>query len=309
MPGAYTHLTMVNQLAERRTMEKMAGMPPEAIQICGYHRRYCELGVVSPDYPYLKIGDSGASHWADRFHNRTTDAVVRAAIDILRGQQGDQRDKGLAWLLGYFTHIVMDVVMHPVINKKVGPYLTNKKKHRTCEMNQDVHVFKTMMNLEVKLAEFLNTGVLRCGPNPGTLDPDIVSLWSDAISHAYPAEFAESAPDPASWHRWFGTMVDKIAEENDWLVVLSRHMLGADAAISYPPEGDLEEEYIVDLPRPDTGVISFDELFTKTKGHAVELWPLVARAVLVNDDTYKSRLAHWDMDTGADSSGKPVFWR
>ena len=308
MPGGYTHLTMANELAQRRFMEQMPNMPSEAVTICGYQRNYCELGVVSPDYPYLKLMDSQASHWADLFHNNNTDGVVRECIAALRAQTGERRDKGLAWLLGYVTHIVMDVTMHPVVNEKVGPYIDNKRDHRFCEMNQDVWIFKNRMNLSVKLSEFLTHGVRSCGPDASTLDPDILALWSGALARVYPAEFANHAPDPGAWHQWFGIMVDKVAEEGDWLCALSRHVLKADPAISYPPEDELDMDFINALPTPGGGTIEFNVLFDKAKANAAQLWPLIARAVLQNDDSYQASFAHWDLDTGKDRAGKLVFW-
>lgn len=308
MPGGYTHLTMANELTERRTLERMPSMPAQIIAFAGPLKHYCELGVVSPDYPYLQLNSKSANHWADLMHYTATDGVIRQAIAILRGWQGERRDKGLMWLLGYFTHVVMDVVLHPVINIKVGDYATNQTKHRRCEMNQDVHVFRQRLNLSVKLSEFLNSGTLRCGPNRTMLDNDIWELWTTALERTYPAEFARNAPHPNMWHTWFGTMVDKIAEEGDWLKALSRHVLDADPAYTYPPEDQLEMTYIEDLRTPDGKPIHFDALFDKAKSHACELWPLIARGVLEKDDTFAARLSSWNLDTGKDPAGRYVFW-
>lgn len=47
--------------------------------------------------------------------------------------------------------------------------------HRVCEMHQDVYIFKKHMNLDVGLAEFLDSGVRACGRDgdPDRLDEDI----------------------------------------------------------------------------------------------------------------------------------------
>jgi hypothetical protein len=299
---------MVNQLAERRTSGRMPGMPREAVSACSNFRGYCELGVVSPDYPYLKILSGASSEWADRFHHDTTDAVIRNAIAILRTWDGDKQAKGLAWLLGYLTHLVMDVTMHPVVNKKVGPYEQNKSEHRRCEMSQDVYIFDKLMNLDVKLSEFLNSGILRCGPNASTLDPDIIELWTTSIQRAYPDAFQADAPDPASWHQWFGTMVDKVAEEGDWLVSISRHVFDGGVALTFPALDEIDRDFIDNLHQPDGEPIKFDDLFDKAKNNCAELWPLVAKAVFENDDAFDTALGDWNMDTGEDKNGRMVFW-
>jgi hypothetical protein len=54
MPGAYTHLTPVNLIREPARLENQ-GFTPEAVVSLPDYFRFCELGAVSPDYPYLDI--------------------------------------------------------------------------------------------------------------------------------------------------------------------------------------------------------------------------------------------------------------
>lgn len=68
MPAAYAHLTLVNVLKERRNLEKIPGMPRPAVIAVGKYAKFCELGAVSPDYPYLALGDADAAKWADAMH-------------------------------------------------------------------------------------------------------------------------------------------------------------------------------------------------------------------------------------------------
>jgi len=42
------------------------------------YSKFCGLGSVSPDYPYLALGDGGAKRWADIMHYTRTGEVIHA---------------------------------------------------------------------------------------------------------------------------------------------------------------------------------------------------------------------------------------
>lgn len=58
MPGAYAHLTLVAIASEPDELEA-AGVPKDAIMALLDFAKYCELGAVSPDYPYLAMTHPG----------------------------------------------------------------------------------------------------------------------------------------------------------------------------------------------------------------------------------------------------------
>lgn len=305
MPGAYTHITMANRAAERVSLEAVSGFPQRAIGACGRWRKFCELGAVSPDYPYLQITSTGAKRWADKMHYERTGDVIKTTLRRLRTMTGVAQDKGLVWLLGYTVHVVMDVTIHPVINEKVGPYAQNKTRHRDCEMNQDVHIFRSL-NLSVTLSEHLDTGIKSCRSGDGGLDDDIRDLWMAALMEVHSQEAEENAPDPDAWHRYFGAIVDSI-ERSGWFEPISRHVLGA-SGVLYPREDDIDQQYIRNLPTPDGGEIHLDELFERARHNVHDVWAVVARGVLEGDDEFETRIGDWDLDTGRDSNGRLVFW-
>jgi len=68
MPGAYAHMTLVNLLRKPARLEEIPGFPNEAISAVLEYFRFTELGAVSPDYPYLAIGDINSAKWADDIH-------------------------------------------------------------------------------------------------------------------------------------------------------------------------------------------------------------------------------------------------
>jgi hypothetical protein len=92
MPGAYAHLTMVNLAKEPGRLEKQ-GFPPEAIVPVLDYFRFCELGAVSPDYPYLDIAHSSAGEWADRMHYQKTGDMIKAGVEWTK------RKKAMCFLL------------------------------------------------------------------------------------------------------------------------------------------------------------------------------------------------------------------
>ena len=65
MPGAFAHITLTNMLKETKRLDALGGFPDAAKAAALKYFMYCELGAVSPDYPYLAIGDQGAAKWAD----------------------------------------------------------------------------------------------------------------------------------------------------------------------------------------------------------------------------------------------------
>lgn len=297
---------MANVAAERAGLERVPGFPRDAIRACGRWRKFCELGAVSPDYPYLEIGNSKAKRWADLMHYQRTDGVIRAGIQRLRTMDGDARDKGLAWLLGYTAHVVMDVTIHPVVNERVGPYEKNKTAHRICEMNQDVYIFFERMGLEINFSEHIDSGLKACGNPEGGLDRDVRALWTGALTDSYPAETAINPPDPDAWHFCFKHVIDAI-EGGGWLAAMSRH-ISRDLGVVYPRREALDMSYIESLPTPLGSLIHFDELFDRARANVHRVWTLVADGALGMNDQYAAGLAHWNLDTGEDSNQRLVFW-
>ena len=144
MPGAYAHITLVNQAREPARLDAIDEFPDEGKRIAAQNLNFLELGAVSPDYPYLAIldGDSGA--WADLMHYVNTGGMIQEGIRRARELDGLAQEKCLAWLMGYVAHVATDVTIHPVVQLKVGPYEQNKGAHRHCEMHQDVHIYQRL---------------------------------------------------------------------------------------------------------------------------------------------------------------------
>lgn len=309
MPAAYAHLTLVNVLKERRRLETIAGMPRPAVIAVGKYAKFCELGAVSPDYPYLALGDADAAKWADAMHYTCVGDMIRAGADYVRSLSGEVQQKCVAWLLGYCAHVAMDVTVHPVIELKVGPYADNKLDHRVCEMHQDVYIFKKHMNLDVGLAEFLDSGIRACGRDgdPDRLDEVIARLWTAMMQTAHADEFARNPPDVDLWHRRFGAVVDDIAEEGGRLLPIARHVAG-DVGLTYPLEHELDHGHLDGLQCPRGGARHYDQIFDLALKNVGNVWNWVANAALRGVGQELAQITAWNLDTGRDEHGQLVFW-
>lgn len=155
------------------------------------------MGAVSPDYPYLDIGNKDAEQWADLMHNYRTGEMIQIGINALQGIGGEEKREGLAWLLGYAAHVVADVTIHPIVGLKTGlPYKDHKTDHRKCEMHQDAYVFQRLNLGEIGLAEHLDSGIKAYGDvdNSDNLDREIERLWGIMLQRVYSYDFGKNFP-------------------------------------------------------------------------------------------------------------------
>lgn len=307
MPGAYTHITLVNELKEPLRLEAIPGFNVDAITSVLDFFKFCELGVVSPDYPYLAIDDSNATKWADLMHYIRTGDMIKAGVKHVSRLQGDNKRKAFAWLLGYSAHVATDVTIHPVVELKVGPYAENKTAHRVCEMHQDAYIFQRLNLGQVGLSEHLDSGIWGCcEANSNRLDLVISRLWDSMLRETYPQEFNSNPPDIDKWHRRFKLMVDEIGEEGNHLMPIARHV-AVDCGLTYPACEAVDPQYIKSLKVPK-GRMGYDAIFDKAIDSTGSVWSLIAKGVFGGDDTYLARIGDWNLDTGKDANGKYVFW-
>ena len=73
-------------------------------------------------------------------------------------------------------------------------------------------------------------------------------------------------------------MVDKIGEEGNHLMPISRH-LAIDCGLTYPPVNAIDLQYIKALKTP-AGNLDYDEIFNRAKQNVSHIWSLIAQAVL-----------------------------
>ena len=250
MAGGYTHLTLVRSLVADACNRKYDSNPPQRqvmlADVLEAWGRYAYLGGVSPDYPYLGLDDE----WADFMHKGGTDRMVRRAMPAIhdsrsRDPAGASWQRQFAWLLGLASHVVADVVVHPVVNIKVGKYELNKVRHRLCEMNQDVWIYRQRINLDLNYSDHMKTEIRACGGRLD-LDDDVEQLWADCFEAAYGRRPGDDQID--KWHVAFQTLVD-VAEAGREIPIIGRPLV--DSAKAYPALAEAAgSEFVTALTTP-----------------------------------------------------------
>lgn len=310
MPGAYAHITLANLMREPARLKQIGFSDAASACVLDY-LRYCELGAVSPDYPYLSVTEAGAAKWADLMHYERTGELLRAGIEGVKNLAGEERRRAFAWLLGYAAHVATDVTIHPVVELKVGPYAQNKKAHRVCEMHQDAYIFAKHMNLgEVGLCEHLTSGIARCivPGSPGRVDQTIRTLWEGILGKVHPDEATTNPPRVDQWHRGFDRMVNKIGEEGNRLMPIARHV-AVNCGLTYPALAEVDHpEYITSLKVPGGNTQHYDEIFERAIESVGEAWSAVERAIFRQDAAAAGLFGSWNLDTGLDENNRLVFW-
>lgn len=322
MAGGYTHLTLVRS-AIRESRRKI----PALQDVLDFWGRFAYLGGVSPDYPYLGLD----ADWADLMHKSMTDQMVKCAMPLLHQARIEHPDakewrQQFAWLLGFVSHIIADVTIHPVVNIRVGKYELNKDSHRRCEMNQDVWIYKEITGLDLHVSDNMKGEIRSCG-TAIDLNDDVENLWKTCLERTFqPRQLQNEQID--KWHAFFIKLVD-LAEVGRKIPVFGRHM--ASGAFAYPANNELDESFFanidvpvsssiknsVDLESPDFEQpqdrgrpTSFTEIFKKTRRHILEAWRVLSDD-LFGDDTklgsqHMTVFGDWSLDTGVDKNSKKL---
>lgn len=301
MPGPYAHITAVN-LAKSRIHE--ISMSEKSAKSVLYWLGALELGSVSPDYPYLSLKREN-TRWADIMHYTRTASLIRHGVKVVRDMQGIRQEKAIAWLFGLTAHLATDTTIHPVIERKVGPYKYNKTQHRLCEMHQDVYIFPRLDLGDVGRTEHLKYGIAGCTEEEsGQLDEAISQAWFSTLCATHPRKAEQAPPRPREWHRAFLRLLGGISTANHHFA-FGRHV-AARHSLNYPM--DVTAEYVVDLPTPE-GPMSYDAIFDRAVTNVLATWSILDSA-LTGDDTRLARLSNWNLDTGLIPETRQLaFWR
>lgn len=308
MPGAFAHLTLANLAAGDNKLDQAELNVSSKIAI-SENIPYIELGAVSPDYPYLAISIlEDNAKWADYMHlDNKTDVIIDTGIKYLQSLDGTEKDKAFAWLCGLVSHIVADVVIHPVVELKVGPYHGNEKAHRICEMHQDAHIYQRMELGGIGLAEHLSTGIGKCSfdSDKDKIDPLIKDIWMKMLRAIRPNEFNEDAPNIDAWHEAFNKNVG-LFEEGHKLHPLARHV-AVNAGMTYPDEDNIDIQYIENLTVPN-GTMNYDDIADIAIDKIAQSWKRIGDAVYTNDNSLLAHFGGWNLDSGRDTNNQLVYW-
>ena len=307
MSGGYTHITLAQLAIEEICFRREGLLHDDAKQALGNWKKFCIVGAVAPDYPYLDVMDSHSVDWADAMHKGHAVALLRNGVVKIRDMEQDNvRQKCMAWLFGFASHVVTDGTIHPVVNLKVGPYEQNKARHRSCEMSQDVYAHSRLNLGVLDFNQQISTNVANTsdGDNRDRMDPDVADLWQGLLTGVY-SGFDPQLPSPKvhDWHRAMHRMM-KIGESGNVLFAFARHV-AANQGLVYPATP--ETEYIRGLEVPGGSTMNFEDIFQKAFNNVVELWGWLALSLQYQVsplDTLKS----WNLDTGIDENNRMIYW-
>jgi hypothetical protein len=304
MPGGYAHLYLVNKITDR------IGLLPGLLQHSfTKYFHFCELGSVSPDMPYLALGQSGQQAWADTMHYERTFGLVKVASREVSKLAGEMQLKCIAWLLGYSSHLVMDGTVHPVVELKVGPYAQNKTAHRRCELNQDAYIFPKLGYGQPGEAEVMDSGLKLCHDpgNPEALDKDLLQLWQGILQKVHPAQFNRDRPDPDLWFRKYVKMMDKVVEEGYRLIPLARHIMVDLLAATLPDMVDAEKEFYENLKTPE-GLRDYEQVIDLALSNLMKAWEAIGADVVNHLNHQLAAIPDFNLDTGKDAAGVLYWW-
>jgi hypothetical protein len=311
MPGPYVHITLLYELMRAGTLESVFSPSSGYAPALRTYFSYCALGAVSPDYPNLARGDSTASGWADAMHCIRACEMITSGIRRVRGAHGASRDKQLAWLLGYCSHVAADVTIHPVVQAKVGVYAENQRHHRICEMNQDSYIYRRMNLGEIGVSDSFSRTVAHCGSatDRTQLDRDIVTLWEGMLNDVHPELYGTYRPDSASWHREFIAAVDGDAAGAVNLFPLAG-VIAEKMNLAYPAYDSVDLQYIdgQKVSSETRHLLQYDSIFDHAVENVAAIWRLVERAVCDENVPNLPVFGDWNLDTGLDELGRLVFW-
>jgi Zinc dependent phospholipase C len=311
MPGPYAHITLLHELMRPVRLNSIFSPSSGFGAALEAFFPYCALGAVSPDYPNLALSDGSAFQWADAMHCTRACEMISSGIRRIRGAKGTARDKQLAWLLGYSSHVAADVTIHPAVQARVGVYAGNQRQHRICEMNQDSFIYRRRGLGEVGESDNFALTVAQCSNSEDRsgLDRDIVTLWHGMFEDVHPELFVAHQPDSTSWHRGFVARVSGCVAAEVRLFPLAG-VIAAKMGLAYPSFGavDLQfiEEQLLPLERPL--YLHYDDIFDHAACNIAELWRQLEQALCAAEATQLPMLGDWNLDTGRDEHDRLVFW-
>jgi hypothetical protein len=316
MPGAYTHISIARLLSSGNVLRDEY-LHRKARSALLEYPEFCHMGAISPDYPYLNIitGKKESEHWANAMHHKygtlTKGNILHIGIDYLKNLAGDEQLKCLAWFLGYASHVTADVTCHPVTNLLVGDYEADSQvAHRESELHQDVYIFSSRLDEDVRKSEHIKNVVGACNDpiDKHKVEPSVEKMWKHMLLSAFP-DFAEKFKiNIHDWHSSVQFWLEEIAEELS--IIPSRHIrdLLTKEGVSYPRIDELNRKYIDKLSTPK-GEKTYDDIFDHAMANVKNVWKLIAEGIFSNNSDYINKLRIWNLDTGQDVKAPEVLWK
>ncbi|WPD21945.1 MAG: zinc dependent phospholipase C family protein [Candidatus Electrothrix scaldis] len=346
MAGGYTHITIA-QLAIEEAQRQQTRLHHEAIQSLLRWKKFAIIGSIAPDYPYMDFANSNSTEWSNVMHSWGSLDFIRSGIGLVRTiEEQDKREKCLAWLLGFAAHVVADVVIHPLVNIKVGPYEENKIRHRRCEMSQDVYIHPRLnLGLEINRQISTNVNETSDGRWSSRLDENIAEFWVEILEEVYGVRqspppfngnvfswtFAHlmrligmkghdvSYPHPGA--RYGGRKSALLPPDPDaWhraMQVLMQTAENGNLLIPFARHLSADQglvypkeadlQYVMAQKTPDGTRMNFDKIVDKTVEHLIDFWSDMSLA-LQGKASPLDTMPNVNLDTGIDEKNTMTYW-
>lgn len=168
MPASLVHMLVAREVRNRIRDDSSLGCRSFLANLAQYET-CMNLGALGPDLPYFagrfkglfnlffERSDKpmGVDQWSYQMHSKDPNVFPLKMIEIIwkestiEKEDWDEEDhRKFAFVCGYLTHMAADQVIHPVVNLIAGPYYKRgdaRKKHRECEVYQDVFAFSEIV--------------------------------------------------------------------------------------------------------------------------------------------------------------------
>jgi len=295
---------------------------------------YICLGSVSPDLPYpaLAMGlnagkDQNGWTWGDKFHKQNTGNFIDIGIQQLRGVEDKTSDQFLikaAWLMGYYCHVITDLLIHAVVYELVGGcYENHKKDHLYSEVMQDsllfYEVYRTppqelidvcfikgiLKNCHVKSPLTPSDDQVPTYMPPIGIDADVKNIWDSILRQNYTDFYSIESPDIDNWFLEYSAIMSVATKV---VARIAAPDMAYHRTADIPP-GDKARYYTnITLPDKTTGSYKVN-VFDKTVEEVTKRLTTFLNAI-DNTNIYsvlKTDLRPWNMDKGTINDTSPEF--
>ena len=322
MPATFAHCLMAQEAIDK--ISAYVKLPENSkfipyVQKLGEKNNFAMTGAAGPDYPYttdlLTTVVVPISHtWANRMHYESTLAFVEEGTKALlkTDKATESLAIRLAWFCGFVSHVVADSYVHPVINSVVGgPYIFTHQEHGTCELIEDIYIFKQLTKEDIVDANARSgaLGYLRileeCSDpdDDDRIHPEIASFWKQLLQVTHPhAQQYFSDIDPDRWHYNYKSTVNFTVDPG----AIFRHAVNLTGR-AYKKKSDITaqetEKYLAKVKLPDGNVSDYDSVFLNAVGLVVDAWLRLFQDIEEGKWQALARLVKdWNLDTGVDES-------
>jgi len=193
----------------------------------------------------------------------------------------------------------------------VGDYeADNQIAHRESELHQDVYIFKTRLNGDVRRSEHIKNVIGSCvdSEDKKKVDSDIVEIWSSLLKKTFPLINTQHAININEWHSAIQFFLDNLAEELSF--VPSRHIRDffKSSGIAYPRFEEIDKTRFIEKLKTPKGTKTYDQIFDFAKRNVLKVWKLMSDGIFRNDDSYKEKIKIWNLDSGQEVKTPKVMW-